>query len=147
MTYKTILLASDGSELAKSAARHAGELAKLTGASLSVVTVSSSQPAFAAAEIGWSLPVDVYERIREADAAAAVQIFEQTQAASGVKLKEKVHLEDVSPADGILEAAQKLGADLIVMGSHGYSGLNRLLLGSQAAKVLSHSPIPVLIIK
>lgn len=147
MTYKTILLASDGSDLAKSAARHAGDLARMTGASLSVITVTSSQPTFAAAEIGWSLPVDVYERIKDADATAAKQIFEQAEAASGITLKDKLHVDDRSPADGILEAAEKIGADLIVMGSHGYSGLNRLLLGSQAAKVLSHSTAPVLIVK
>ena len=53
--------------------------------------------------------------------------------------------EDMPAAKGILDAAQEEGADLIVVGSHGRSGFQRLMLGSIASKVVSQSPIPVLV--
>jgi nucleotide-binding universal stress UspA family protein len=56
-----------------------------------------------------------------------------------------VHAKDQYPTDGILDTAKKNGCDLIVIASHGRRGLGRLLLGSQAVKVLTHSTIPVLI--
>jgi nucleotide-binding universal stress UspA family protein len=54
---------------------------------------------------------------------------------------------DKRPADGIIEAAQQTGADLIIMASHGYRGVNRMLLGSQANAVVTHSKVPVLILR
>ena len=56
-------------------------------------------------------------------------------------------VEDHQAAKGIVDAAQSCGADLIVMGSHGRSGLAKMVLGSVAAKVLAMSPVPVFIIK
>jgi nucleotide-binding universal stress UspA family protein len=56
-----------------------------------------------------------------------------------------VHVKDRSPAEGILEAAQAKGCDLIVMGSHGRRGFARLLLGSQTSRVLTLSSTPVLV--
>jgi nucleotide-binding universal stress UspA family protein len=53
--------------------------------------------------------------------------------------------KDMPASEGILDAAQEEGADLIVVGSHGRSGINRLMLGSIASKVVSQSPIPVLV--
>lgn len=147
MGYKTILVASDGSTLAKRAVEHASEMAKLTGAQLSVVTVSNPPPTFSAAEIGWSVPGNVYEQIAAADKATAEQIFAQAKSASAVALASTLHIRNDSPAAGIMEAAQTLAADLIVMGSHGHSGLNKLLLGSQATKVLALATCPVLIVK
>ena len=49
------------------------------------------------------------------------------------------------PAEGIIDTAQAEGCDLIVMASHGRSGLARVLLGSQASKVVTLSPVPVLV--
>ena len=57
------------------------------------------------------------------------------------------HIADALPADGILDAAQKDGCDLIVMASHGRRGISKLILGSQAQEVLSRSSVPVLICK
>jgi nucleotide-binding universal stress UspA family protein len=51
------------------------------------------------------------------------------------------------PADGIIEAATERGAELIVMASHGRRGLSRLVLGSEANEVVTHSQVPVLIIR
>jgi nucleotide-binding universal stress UspA family protein len=56
-----------------------------------------------------------------------------------------VHAKDRYPADGFIETAQERGCDVIVMASHGRRGLSRVLLGSQATKVVTLSPVPVLI--
>jgi nucleotide-binding universal stress UspA family protein len=74
------------------------------------------------------------ERISDAAKAQAVPI-------------ESIVVEQHQAAKGIVDAAQSCGADLIVMGSHGRSGLAKMMLGSVAAKVLALSSIPVLIVK
>ena len=56
-----------------------------------------------------------------------------------------LYIKDRHPAEGIIETAQAQACDLIVMASHGRRGLARLLLGSQANKVVTLSPVPVLI--
>lgn len=147
MSYKTILVACDGSELAKEALTHASAIAQAFMATLSVVTVSEPPPAFASSEIGWSVPATVYEEIHAANVAAAKKIFAISRELSPVPIKDTIHVENSGPAEAIVETAVKIGADLIVMGSHGYRGLHRLILGSQATKVLTHSKVPVLIVK
>jgi nucleotide-binding universal stress UspA family protein len=54
-------------------------------------------------------------------------------------------VEEIAAAPGIVQTAQTLGADLIVLGSHGRSGIARLMLGSVAARVVAESAIPVLV--
>jgi len=147
MTFRNILVASDGSDLANRAVQQAGEIAGKLGARLSVVTVSAPPPSFAPSEIGWSVPATVYDELKAANAASAKQIFAKAASASPAPITDTIHAESPSPAEGILQAANELGADLIVMGSHGHKGINRLLLGSQATKVLSLATMPVLIVK
>ncbi len=60
---------------------------------------------------------------------------------------EILHVKDKHPAEGILETAKNKGSDLIVMASHGRRGIQKILLGSVAIEVLTHSTIPVLIVK
>ena len=54
-------------------------------------------------------------------------------------------VENTAPAAGIVQVATEEGADLIVVGSHGRSGIARLMVGSVASKVVAESPIPVLV--
>jgi nucleotide-binding universal stress UspA family protein len=56
-----------------------------------------------------------------------------------------LHVKDQYPAEGIVDAAKARGCDLIIVTSHGRRGLSRLLLGSQATRVLTHSEVPVLV--
>jgi nucleotide-binding universal stress UspA family protein len=56
-----------------------------------------------------------------------------------------VHARDLKPAEAIVETATARGCDLIVMGSHGRRGVNRMLLGSETARVLALTTIPVLV--
>lgn len=141
--FKHILIATDGSELATNAVKQAAELAQLLKAKITIVTVSSIPALFYAPDV-WS-PV-MYEDIAKANAEHSKRTLQRASSLCTGEV-ETVSLESTSPADGIVETAERVGSDLIVMGSHGYRGINRLLLGSQASKVLSLSKVPVLIVK
>ena len=60
---------------------------------------------------------------------------------------ELVHVRDQHPAEAIIATAKDKGCDLIVMASHGLRGIDRLLMGSQANAVLTHSKVPALIVR
>lgn len=143
--YRSILIATDGSALADKAVTTGLALAKGLRAKATVVTVS---PAWAAARTchgSAAVPFDAYER---AAGEAASKIL-----ASVCELAKRLDAECVtvhvkgSTAEGILEFAKNGGCDLIVMASHGRRGLSRLILGSQATRVLTSSSVPVLICK
>jgi len=72
--------------------------------------------------------------------------MESQMVSAGVKVKTKV-VEAQRPANAITEYAKNNGMDLIVMSTHGHTGLKRLLLGCVGAEVLSQSPVPVLLIR
>ncbi len=144
-----LLAATDGSPLATMALHRAAALAADSGAALTIVTVTEPPPTFDSGEIGWSLPADALTRIRDADAARSRAILAAAAASArehGVTAR-TVHVPDEAPASGIIATARACGADLIVMASHGRRGFNRLLLGSQAARVLAMSEVAVLIAK
>jgi nucleotide-binding universal stress UspA family protein len=145
--YKHILIATDGSELASKAEAAGLTLAKQLGAKATAVTVTEPWDAIsmaALAERNLPNPVADYE---EGVAATANRILAAaTEAAkkAGVSCT-TVHVKDKHPAEGIIETARERGCDLIVMASHGRRGISRMLLGSQATKVVVLSPVPVLI--
>jgi nucleotide-binding universal stress UspA family protein len=148
--YKQIIAAIDASELAAKALEHALSLARYTGAKLRVVTVTEASVLIAPGAELLSIPTtDMLAELEKAAAAEAAAILETAKSAALVAAVEieTEHVRQRHPADGIIEAAQRHGADLIVMGSHGRRGLGRLLLGSQATEVLARSTVPVLIVK
>lgn len=148
--YKSIVVGIDGSELATKALRHAVVLGKEMTAKLLVVT--STEPSVLVAPGSEFMAVDASAVIPELDAAkaksaeATLTEARELAAASGLTV-ETLHVPASIAADAIVTTANQRGADLIVMGSHGRRGLGRLLLGSQAAEVLAHSTIPVLVVK
>jgi nucleotide-binding universal stress UspA family protein len=71
----------------------------------------------------------------------------QSEAAARGVTCETLRVESEHPWEGILETAATVGADLIAMASHGRSGINAKLLGSETQKVLTHSPLPVLVLR
>ncbi len=144
--YTSILAATDGTDVAANAARHAAYLARTLGARLTFVTVTEQAPTIAAPEIGWSVPHSVFDEIRKARVESSRATLDAAVKASGLPAK-SLHVENHSPFEGILIAAEEVGADLIVLGSHGHRGLERLILGSQAQKVLTLSKVPVLVVK
>ena len=114
-----------------------------------MVTVTEAWSAFQLAEmsrIGERNPIARYEEMAAAAARNILGKAEQLAKAQGVAC-ETIHVQDQHPAEGIIAAAKDKGCDLIVMASHGRRGLNRLLLGSQAQEVLTHSKVPALIVR
>ena len=147
--YKQILIATDGSELAGKAVSHGIALAKELKTPVSVVTVTDIWSAFDMAhdyDRGKTDPIGNYETVAAATAQKILDRAGETAKSQGVDCK-LIHLSDKHPAEGIIQTADQLGADLIVMASHGRRGVNRLLLGSQANEVVTHSKVPVLIIR
>lgn len=147
--YTNILIATDGSDLAKKGVDHGLSLAEKIGAKVVAVTVSGPLPLRDIPPEGPPYrgnPFDTYRQQREDIAADILNAAEVQASARGVAC-EKVHVADMDAADGILATAKEKGCNLIVMTSHGRRGLGRLLLGSQTVDVLTHSDIPVLVVK
>ncbi len=140
--YRNILIATDGSKLATDAARHGIALAKSLGSKVTVVTVT--EPFY------WQdahMPADLqpnYVQAAQREAKAVLAKLADAAKAAGVPC-ETVHVEHGPPYSSIIETAQAKKCDLIVMGSHGRSGVAALVLGSHTLKVLTHSKIPVLV--
>jgi len=148
--FKTLLIATDGSDLGDKALAAGLALARTHGATVTILT--ATDPVSTGIGAGGFGTIDagpIVARLEESYAAEAAKLLaaaRQKAEAEGVAA-ETLHLPRHRPADGIVETADKLGADLIVMGSHGRRGLNRLLLGSQASEVLARARVPVLIVK
>lgn len=143
--FKKILVPTDGSELATQAALRTVPLAKISGASLMVLYVQGMYP-YSGVGDAVASGMQAYVAAGLAEGQQAVERIASVAKAEGVAMDHLV-IENPQVANGIVEAAQNAGADLIAMGSHGRSGLAKLMLGSVAAKVLALSPIPVLIFK
>ena len=138
---KTILLATDGSPSAAGAIAEAIELATATGWRLFVVS-AWKRPTW---EYGIA-PVPPWEldEAVQARADAAVSAAVAAAEASGVTAEATVRRGDA--AREVCAAAEELGADLIVVGSHGWNALQRLVLGSVSARVLHEAPCPVVVV-
>jgi nucleotide-binding universal stress UspA family protein len=147
--YKNILIATDGSEMGSHAVDHGLELAKALKAPVTIVTVTERWSALDMAnEVrqGNPYPTQQYEAM-EADLAKHILDNAAAKAkAAGVPCA-LVHVRDMTAAEGVIETAEKKHSDLIVIGSHGRRGLERLLLGSQAYEVISRCKVPALIVR
>ncbi len=148
--YKKILIATDGSELAQKGVAHGLELAKGLGATVAFVTVSEPFPALAwgGAMAGYVAADELvnYEESARKYAGEVLDKCKAEAAAAGVRAK-AVHVENKTPAEAILDTARAEACDLIVMASRGSSGLSAVVLGGVTHKVLTHTKIPVLVIR
>ncbi|MET3662524.1 universal stress protein [Aquamicrobium ahrensii] len=148
--YTHILIATDGSELARKGVDHGLSLAKALSAKVTFVMVTEPFPVAAGATAsGWVAGPNDISRYEEGQKEFAAGILENARSAAdkmGVQADVE-HLADRWPADAIIEVAEEKGANLIVMASHGRRGLGRLLLGSQTVEVLTHSKVPVLVVR
>ncbi len=145
--YKHILIATDGSEVARKGVDHGLSLAKSVGARATIVMATERWPVYVGPE--WIPgPTEMAEfEVRQKETATTV--LADVKAAAG-RLgvdAESVHVPDALPAEAIIATANERGCDLIVMASHGRRGLRRLLLGSQTSEVLLSSPVPVLVVR
>jgi nucleotide-binding universal stress UspA family protein len=140
--YRHILVATDGSALSMPAIRMAADLARALGAKLTGLTVVA--PYFPPDNGGAYASLSGFRRAIEKQARHALAAFNAEARARGVTATASSVLGG-EPWQVILRAARARKCDLIVMASHGRRGLAGLMLGSETAKVLTHSKIPVLV--
>lgn len=143
--FKHILLATDGSAASTHAATLAVGLARAHGARITALYVADPYPYIGVGEVN-PMGYQAYAAAAQHLAAQAHATVEALckQGGAAVVLQARL-VEDVAAASGIVQTARDEGADLIVMGSHGRSGIARLMLGSVATKVVAESPVPVLV--
>jgi nucleotide-binding universal stress UspA family protein len=142
--FKHILIPTDGSDLARKALLYGVQLAKESKAKVTALTVRPPYAIGSMDMIGIVGSQDVFEAetLRYADYA----LTQATMAgeAAGVKVETVQDVGD-QPYRAIIDCATANRCDLIVMASHGRRGVSALLLGSETAKVLTHSTVPVLV--
>lgn len=146
--YTSILVATDGSELSDKAVTSAIDLAALCQAELIALKVI---PRYPQSYFEGSLPLGTQEvaRIESQWAEEGQAIVDAVKAAAesrGVKVRALTAKSDLV-GDAVIASAKKHNCDLIVMASHGRRGIKRLLLGSETQQVLTHSHIPVLVLR
>ncbi|MES2189909.1 MAG: universal stress protein [Pseudomonadota bacterium] len=146
--YKRILIATDGSALSRKAVSGGIELATLMGAELTVLKVVPRYPVsyFEGGASISSSQVAATEKQWADAASAVVQLVKTNAEAQGLKARAVTKVSDFV-AESIISVAKKHKCDLIVMASHGRKGVKRLLMGSETQHVLTHSTIPVLVLR
>jgi nucleotide-binding universal stress UspA family protein len=143
--FKHIVLATDGSAASAHAAQLAVNLSRIHGARLTAVYVADPYPYMGVGEVN-PVGFQAYMAAAQEHAAHAHAQVEALCTQGGTPVVLQVRLvEDVAAASGIVQTALAEGADLVVMGSHGRSGIARLMLGSVATKVVAESTVPVLV--
>jgi len=143
--FQRILFATDGSAASEHAAKLAVDLAKAHGAQLTVLYVIDPYPYLGIGETN-VLGYQAYMGAAQQHAAEAHNKVLGMAEKAGVKAQPRL-AEDVSAAGGILQSAVQVEADLVVVGSHGRSGIARMMLGSVASKVVAESTVPVLVVR
>jgi nucleotide-binding universal stress UspA family protein len=128
--FKKILFATDGSTASNHAAEIAVKMARSNGASLTAVFVVDPSPHL---HIGKTNPL--------------THVANLSTTGGAMVPFETLLIEDMVAYKGIVQAAEKQNSDLIVIGSHGHKGLKSLFLGSTVTKVLSHSKLPVMVVR
>ena len=143
--FKHILLPVDGSDASLMAVDKASGLARAFGSTVTAIYVIDPY-AFSGVGADFSYGQAQYLGAAKAEGDAALQQSAAMLTAAGVTVNTAV-IEAHAIYRGILETASSVGADLIVMGSHGRRGLEKLVLGSVAAQVLAHAHLPILVVR
>jgi len=147
MAYRHILVPTDGSGRSRRAVAAAVGLAAALGARLTgIYVIAEGVPTVFSGDklFGSGVMSREYRNLAKLEARRALAEVERQSAAAGVPCRTLQRLAS-TPWQAILRAARSLGCDLIVMGSHGRGAAATVLLGSQTARVLAHSRIPVLV--
>ncbi len=143
--YTCILVPTDGSDITAKAVDTAIGMAKTFGAKLVTLAVKEPFPYSAISEMQPIPPQEFFD----AQERIAVKHIDQVKAAcaaAGVECLAAT-VEAAHPWEAIIDFGKDQGADLIVMASHGRRGVAALLLGSETQKVLTHSTVPVLVVR
>jgi nucleotide-binding universal stress UspA family protein len=143
--FQRILIPTDGSDITQKSVAAALSLASSVGARVYALSVKEPFPYSAISEMQPTPPQEFFDA-QERIATSRVQAVAALAEAQGV-VCETHTLEALHPWEAIIEHAQQKACDLIVMASHGRRGVTALLLGSETQKVLTHSKIPVLVVR
>ena len=143
--FKHILVPVDGSSTAQLAVEKAIGLAKAFGSGVTAIFVIDPYP-FTGVGTDFAYGQSEYLSAATAEANAAIKAAKEALEKAAVSVTTSV-IESHTAWRGVVEAAQSMQADLIVMGSHGRSGLEKLVLGSVTQAVLSHTKLPVLVVR
>jgi nucleotide-binding universal stress UspA family protein len=147
--FKHILLPTDGSRLAAKGVKAGVKLAKALGAKVTAVYVIPRYipPVFPEAAVYVpETSLEQYNKIMKKESAKTLGAVEAEARAAGVRCTTATPT-DHQPWQAILRVARAKGCDAIVMASHGRGGMGGLILGSETARVLAHSKIPVLVLR
>jgi nucleotide-binding universal stress UspA family protein len=139
---RSIVVGSDGSPSADAAIRRAAEIAEGTGAHVHLVTAYPDVPNYretiessAKAE-----PIDLRE-------VAESVLARESRALTDGGIDVTTHAREGDPADVIIKVAQEVGADMVLVGARGLTGLQRFLLGSVSSKLSHHAPMSVMVVR
>lgn len=144
--FKHFLLPTDGSKDSDAGIRTAMKLALETGARVTGVYVIQPFYVFSYQVEMIEDTREVYEKQMKENSQKFLDVISRTAKEMGVPCEVQM-VEADQPYDAIIKTAEKQGCDLIVMSSHGRRGVQALLLGSETQKVLTHSTIPVLVLR
>ena len=140
--YDDILLPTDGIDGIAQAATHAQALAERFGATVHVLSVVDTRNRFESPTSGLST-----EAWKEAESERADHAIETTVAALPSALSVETAVVSGVPKTAILDYVDDEGMDMVVMGTHGRTGLDHYLIGSVAEKVVRRSPVPVVTVR
>ncbi|AQZ99550.1 universal stress protein [Comamonas kerstersii] len=143
--FKHILVPVDGSETSLQAVSKAAELAKVFNSEVTAVYVLDPYP-FTGVGADFAYGQAQYLSAATAEANKALEDVTERMKDTGVTVKTLVG-EGHAIHEGIVRVGENVGADLIVMGSHGRRGLEKLVLGSVAQRVLQTAKVPVLVVR
>ena len=144
MDFKKILVPTDFSSCADEALARATQIAKLMHADIHLLHAYELPSPLVVADAPIWLPQEVYDQVRDAAKQGVDKRIEKA-ATEGVKVEGSVICD--SPTRAILDAATKTRADLIVMGTHGRTGMKHVLLGSVAERIVRLATCPVMTVK
>ncbi|MBC7956893.1 MAG: universal stress protein [Cytophagales bacterium] len=143
--FNRILVPTDGSDITKKAVDTAIALAKSVNAKLYTLSVKEPFPYSAISEMQPTPPQEFFDA---QERMASARVKEVREAAEGMGLLCEAHtVEALHPWEAVIEHARRHECGLIVMASHGRRGVSALLLGSETQKVLTHSKVPVLVVR
>ncbi|KQV44953.1 MULTISPECIES: universal stress protein [unclassified Duganella] len=144
--FKSILLPTDGSQLSERATQTAIEFAKIHGARITAVSVVQPLPFVPLADAAVLPDPGAFDREMRRNVQLGLDKVLAAASAAGIEC-ETVLGEAISPYEVIVRTAEERHCDIILMASHGRTGLNRLFLGSETQKVLAHTHLPVLVLR
>ncbi|NNE95089.1 MAG: universal stress protein [Acidimicrobiales bacterium] len=144
--FKTVVVGTDGSSDAESAVRVAAAIAKNHDAKLHVVTGARPMTPEQLYELKRSLPNEFWPQLH-ADYLSEERLSTAVGICNSAGIDATTHSVAAAGADAVLDTADEVGADLIVVGSRGEGAAKRLIHGSVSTKVLHHAPCSVLVIR